>query len=98
MTRARKKFDAAFKARIALEALRENATVPGPAKRHRAHPNQIYNWKRQVLDNVAGFFARGAMIDPAKDDLSVRRQCGLLQLPRSGVCGAGPRRIRTIWR
>ncbi len=29
--------------------------------------------------------ARGAMIDPAKNDLSVRRQCELLQLPRSGV-------------
>ncbi len=28
---------------------------------------------------------RRAMIDPAKDDLSVRRQCELLQLPRSGV-------------
>ncbi len=36
MTKSRKKLDAAFKAKIALEALREDATVPELAKRHDA--------------------------------------------------------------
>jgi transposase len=60
MTKSRKKFDATFKARIALEALREVATVPELAKRHGIHPDQFYGWKKQVLDNVASLFARGA--------------------------------------
>jgi transposase len=61
MTKARKKFDATFKAKTAPEALREDATVPELARRHGVHPNQIYGWKKQVLDNVASLFERGAI-------------------------------------
>src|SRR6267154_2103217 len=90
MTKSRKKFDATFKAKIALEALREVATVPELAKRHGVHPNQIYGWKKQVLDNVASLFARGAMVERPGETLSVRRQCALLNLARSGVYRPGP--------
>jgi transposase len=41
MTKSRKKFDAVFEAKVALEALRKDMTLPELAKRHGVHPNQI---------------------------------------------------------
>jgi transposase len=59
MHNTRRKHTAEFKAKVALEAIREVETLPDLAKRFKVHVNQIHKWKREFLDNAARVFANG---------------------------------------
>jgi putative transposase len=53
----RKNYDSNFKARVVLEALKNQRTIAEIASEYGVHANQITKWKRQVLDELPSIFS-----------------------------------------
>jgi transposase len=58
--KTRRRLDAGLKAKVTLEALRHEATIAELAAKYQLHPNQVYAWKKQLLDGAAAAFAGGS--------------------------------------
>jgi transposase len=56
----RKRYSAAFKAKVALEAIRGEATVAELVSKHGIHQTLINTWKRQAIEGMAGVFSNKA--------------------------------------
>jgi transposase-like protein len=69
MGQKRQSFSKDFKAKVALEALREESTIQEIAVKHGVHPNQISKWKAQAIAGMADIFER-----PNKKSEEVRQQ------------------------
>ena len=72
--KTRRRFTAEFKAKVALEAIRGERTISDLATKHQLHPNQITQWKRQAVENLAKAF------DDRASDAQVGREAEVTKL------------------
>lgn len=56
--KSRRKFSSDFKAKVALEALREHHTIEEIARKYELHPTQINQWKREAVSRLSQVFGK----------------------------------------
>lgn len=57
--KARRKFTGEFKAKVAVEALKSQATINQIAARYELHPHQVAQWKKQLQSQAPTLFESG---------------------------------------
>jgi transposase len=89
--RSRRSHAPAFKAKVALAAIKGEKTLAELAQQNDVHPNQITAWRAQVMEGVAGLFGSGvAGLDaaPAVDLKVLHGKIGELTLEVDFLAGA----------
>jgi transposase len=89
--RARRTHSAAFKAKVALAAIKGEKTIADLAQQHDVHANQITAWKAQLAEGAAGVFggeSSGGTVAPVVDLKSLHAKIGELALENDFLSGA----------
>ena len=79
----RKTHDAAFKAKVALEAVKGETTITESASEFSVHPNQIRQWRARLLERLPEMFSqRKSQNEKSQDELVAElfRQIGQLKV------------------
>ena len=70
--RARRNHTPAFKAKVALGALKNDRTIVQLAEQFDVHPNEIAMWKDQLIDGAADVFERGGNGRPCAPEVDIK--------------------------
>ena len=92
--KTRRRFTAEFKAKVALEAIRGERTMSELATKHQLHPNQITQWKRQAVENLAKAFddkASDAQVGREAEVTNLHAKIGQLVVERDFLAKASDR-------
>lgn len=83
MTKKRKQHSDSFKAKVALEAIKENMTLAELSQKYGVHSTQILRWKKKALESMPGIFSQSAehvVQDADKEKDELYRQIGQLKV------------------
>jgi len=89
--RTRRTHSPAFKAKVALAAIKGEKTLADLAQQYDVHPNQIATWKAALVDGAAGVFGSGTAgleAAPAVDLKVLHAKIGELALENDFLAGA----------
>jgi transposase-like protein len=64
----RKRYDATFKAKVAIEAIKGQRTVNEIASAFQIHPHQVTQWKKQALQQLSEVFSNGKVRADMEDE------------------------------
>lgn len=88
--RPRQNHSLAFKAKVALDAIKGEKTLIELAQAHDVHPNQVKQWRDQLLEAATGIFgdAGKAAAEPVVDVKELHAKIGQLTLESDFLSGA----------
>jgi len=78
----RRKHDAAFKAKVALEAVANDRTINEIAAKYQVHPGQVSQWKKELLSNASSLFEQGkkSVSDDNREIAELHQKIGQLTI------------------
>jgi transposase-like protein len=85
MKKTRRKFTSGFKARVAIEAIKERYTLSELSEKFEIHPTQITKWKKDFLENAFSVFETSGKKDNDDDEVDVDQlfsKIGRLEIER----------------